>query len=176
MTAAITSIDEVVDLLRALRLPHMRNSAPDLLATAKAQRWEPAEAMRALLAEELGGRQRSSIRSPRKAAGFSHGKTFETWEDTASSIAAPTQRALRTLEWIDRHENLVVCGPSGSGKTHFLEGLGHAPKRGARSPIATAPTTPSAGPSAASGEPTSSSSTTSGCCRSALRQPRRSTA
>ena len=35
-------IDEVVDLLRALRLPHMRAAAPELLATAKAQRWEPA--------------------------------------------------------------------------------------------------------------------------------------
>ena len=45
-----TPIDEVVDLLRTLRLPHMRVAAPDLLATAKAQRWEPAEAMRALLA------------------------------------------------------------------------------------------------------------------------------
>ena len=33
---------------------------------------------------------------------------------------------MRTLEWIDRHENLVVCGPSGTGKSHFLEALGHA--------------------------------------------------
>ena len=57
-------IDEVVDLLRALRLPHMRAAAPELLATAKAQRWEPAEAMRALLTEELAGRQASSIRGP----------------------------------------------------------------------------------------------------------------
>jgi DNA replication protein DnaC len=30
------------------------------------------------------------------------------------------------LEWIDRHENLVVCGPSGTGKSHLLEALGHA--------------------------------------------------
>ena len=70
-------IDEVVDLLRALRLPHMRAAAPDLLATAKAQRWEPAEAMRALLTEELAGRQASSIRARRKAAGFPTGKTFD---------------------------------------------------------------------------------------------------
>ncbi|HVM09423.1 MAG TPA: IS21-like element helper ATPase IstB [Egibacteraceae bacterium] len=119
-------IDEVVDLLRELRLPHMRRNAPDLLATAKAQRWEPAEAVRALLAEELAGRQRSSIASRRKAAGFPTGKTFDAWEDSISSIPAPTQRSLKTLEWIDRHENLVVCGPSGTGKTHFLEALGHA--------------------------------------------------
>ena len=78
-------IDEVVDLLRALRLPHMRAAAPDLLATAKAQRWEPAEAMRALLAEELAGRQASSIRARRKAAGFPTGKTFDIWDETVSS-------------------------------------------------------------------------------------------
>ena len=119
-------INEVVDLLRALRLPHMRAAAPDLLATAKAQRWEPAEAMRALLTEELAGRQASSIRARRKAAGFPTGKTFDIWDEAVSSVPAPTQRALRTLEWIHRHENLVVCGPSGTGKTHFLEALGQA--------------------------------------------------
>ncbi|HEX9682799.1 MAG TPA: IS21-like element helper ATPase IstB [Acidimicrobiales bacterium] len=124
MTA--TPIDEVVDLLRSLRLPHMRQAAPELLTTAKAQRWEPAEAMRALLAEELAGRQASSVRSRRKAAGFPTGKTFDVWDQSVSSIPEPTQRALRTLEWVDRAENLVVCGPSGTGKTHFLEALGQA--------------------------------------------------
>ena len=119
-------IDEVVDLLRVLRLPHMRAAAPELLATAKAQRWEPAEAIRALLTEELAGRQASSVRARRKAAGFPTGKTFDASDETVSSIPAPTQRALRTLEWLHRHENLVVCGPSGTPKTHFLEALGQA--------------------------------------------------
>ncbi|MGS1130950.1 ATP-binding protein [Micrococcus luteus] len=32
--------------------------------------------------------------------------------------------SLRTLEWLSRRENLVVCGPSGTGKTFFLEALG----------------------------------------------------
>jgi DNA replication protein DnaC len=126
MTGQATSIDEVVDLLRTLRLPHMRRNAPDLLATAKAQRWEPAEAIRALLAEELAGRQRSSIAARRKAAGFPTGKTFDAWEPKLSSIAEPTQRSLRTLEWVRNAENLVVCGPSGTGKTHFCEALGQA--------------------------------------------------
>ena len=128
MTTATATVatDEVVELLRVLRLPHMRRHAPDVLATAKAQRWEPAEAVRALLAEELAGRQASSINTRRAAAGFPTGKTFDTWDEQVSSIPAPTQRSLATLEWIDRHENLVVCGPSGTGKSHLLEALGHA--------------------------------------------------
>ncbi len=125
MTAADPAL-EVVDLLKQLRLPHMRRTAAELLATAKAQRWEPAEAVRALLVEELTGRQRSSVAIRRRAAGFPTGKTFEVWDDDLSSIATPTLRSLRTLEWIGRRENLVVCGPSGTGKSFVLEALGHA--------------------------------------------------
>jgi DNA replication protein DnaC len=126
MSTATTTVDEVVDLLRQLRLPHMRRHAPEVLATAKAQRWEPAEALRALLTEEVAGRKASSINSRRKAAGFPTGKTFDTWDPAVSSIAEPTQRSLTTMEWIERNENLVVCGPSGTGKSHLLEALGHA--------------------------------------------------
>ncbi len=124
MTATDAAV-EVVDLLSKLRLPHMRASAAELLATAKAQRWEPAEAVRALLVEELTGRQRSSVAIRRRAAGFPTGKTFDVWDDDLSSIPTPTLRSLRTLEWVSRRENLVVCGPSGTGKSFVLEALGH---------------------------------------------------
>ena len=120
-------------LLRRMRLPYMRTAAPDILATARAQRWDPAEVVKALLIEEVTGRERSTLATRRTAAGFPTGKTFDAWQDTASSIPAPTQQALRTLEWVGRRENLVVCGPSGTGKTFFLEALGqHAVEQGLR--------------------------------------------
>jgi DNA replication protein DnaC len=115
---------ELDALLRRLRLPHIRRAAPEVLATARAQRWEPAEVLRTLLAEEAAGRERSSRATRRASAGFPTGKTFAAWDEQASSIPAPTQAALRTLEWVHRRENLVVCGPSGTGKTFFLEALG----------------------------------------------------
>jgi len=111
-------------LLRRLRLPHVRRHAPDVLATAKAQRWDPAEVLRVLLGEEVAGRDRSALATRRAAAAFPTGKTFDAWTPEASSIPAPTQAALRTLEWLRRRENLVVCGPSGTGKTFLLEALG----------------------------------------------------
>jgi DNA replication protein DnaC len=116
---------ELEALLRRMRLPHIRRAAPEVLATAKAQRWEPAEVLRVLLAEEVAGRDRSALATRRAAACFPTGKTFDAWDEHLSSIPAPTQLALRTLEWVGRHENLVICGPSGTGKTFLLEALGH---------------------------------------------------
>lgn len=116
---------EVEQLMRQLRLPHARAVAGDVLATARSQRWDPAEVIKALLTEEAAGRARSMLTTRRKAARFPTGKTFDVWDENASSIPLPTQHALRTLEWVGRRENLVVCGPAGTGKTFFLEALGH---------------------------------------------------
>ena len=125
--------EDVQALLHRLRLPHIRAHAPDVIATAKAQRWEPVEVLRALLIEEAAGRERSALATRRAAAAFPTGKTFDAWQPSASSIPAPTQQALRTLEWVHRRENLVVCGPSGTGKTFLLEALGqHAVEQGLR--------------------------------------------
>ena len=117
--------DELDRLLRRLRLPYVRKAAPEVIATATAQRWEHAEVLRVLLAEEAAGRDQATIRMRRRASGLPAGKTFDAWEPDRSAIPAKTQRALRTLEWIDRAEVLCVCGPSGTGKSHFVEALGH---------------------------------------------------
>jgi DNA replication protein DnaC len=125
-SAAPTPADEVDRLLRRLRLPYVRKAMPEVVATAKAQRWDPAEALRVLLEEEVAGRDRSMVAQRRARAGFPTGKTFESWKEADSSIPQATQRGLATLEWIERAESLCVCGPSGTGKSHFLEALGQA--------------------------------------------------
>ena len=118
--------DELTTVLRRMRLPYVRAAAPDVLATARAQRWDPAEVLRVLLVEEIAGRDAATRRQRRRAAGFPAGKTFESWRPDDSSITTATQQALQTLEWVGRAENLAVAGPSGTGKTHFVEALAHA--------------------------------------------------
>jgi hypothetical protein len=105
--------------MRRMRFPYMRTHAPDVLATAKAQRWDPAEVIKALILEEVTGRERSALRTRRTAAGFPTGKTFDAWQPTASSIPAPTQHpahhsgwlaALRVLHqrvWPRKHQRLM---------------------------------------------------------------------
>lgn len=118
--------DELTTVLKRMRLPYVRAAAPEVLATAKAQRWDPAEVLRVLLTEEIRGRDAATQRARRRAANFPTGKTFSSWREDDSSILVPTQAALRTLEWVGRAENLAVAGPSGTGKSHFVEALAHA--------------------------------------------------
>ena len=122
--AAPQALEEVLALTRRLRMPYLRKAAVDVLPTARAQRWDPAEVLRVLLVEEVTGRDQATLRLRRARANFPAGKTFAVFDETRCSIPAPTQAALRTLEWVDRHENLCVCGPSGTGKSHFCEALG----------------------------------------------------
>lgn len=82
-------------------------------------------ALKALLTEEVAGRQASSIKTRRKAAGFPTGKTFDTWDASTSSIPQPTQRSI--------HHPRVgqpgrTCGPltvesseSVAGSFHFFD-------------------------------------------------------
>jgi len=118
--------DELDRLLRRMRLPYLRKAAPDVLATARAQRWDPAEVLKVLITEEVVGRDAATRRLRRTTANFPTGKTLGSWRPEESTIPEATQNALVTLEWIGRAENLVIAGPSGTGKSHLTEGLAHA--------------------------------------------------
>jgi DNA replication protein DnaC len=128
MTTTMTAeaqVDELVGLCRRLRLPYIRHQVDDVVRTAKAQRWDPAETVRVLLQAEADGRDTATAENRRRRARFPTGKTFDTWTPARSSIPTATQAGLRTLEWVTRRENLVIAGPSGTGKSHFCEALGH---------------------------------------------------
>lgn len=126
-TASVPPLpEELLTALRRMRMPYLRAAAPEILATAKAQRWDPAEVLRVLMVEEIRGRDEATRRARRKAAGLPAGKTFDSWREQDSSIPPATQSGLATLEWVHRAENLAIAGPSGTGKTHFVEAIAHA--------------------------------------------------
>lgn len=118
------AVQNVIALMRTTRMPHARAVVADVLATVKAQRWDPTEVVRVLLEAEATGRNASMLATRRKRAGFPTGKTFDVWDEALSTLPAATTPFLRTLEWVRRRENLIACGPSGTGKTLLLEALG----------------------------------------------------
>lgn len=127
MTAAPPTLaPDLVAGLRRLKLAAMRQLAPELLVTAKTQRWAPEELLRTLVDAEIAARDASNARTRLKAAAFPVTKTLDDFDVTASSIPKATFDYLASLEWLRAPENVCLIGPAGTGKSHILVALGHA--------------------------------------------------
>jgi DNA replication protein DnaC len=114
------------DGLKRLKMAAMRRLAPELLVTAKTQRWNPEEFLRTLVEAEITARDESNTRTRMRQAAFPVVKTLEEFDVTSSSIPRATFDYLAWLEWIRAAENTCLIGPAGTGKSHLLVALGVA--------------------------------------------------
>ena len=112
--------------LRRLKLAAMRRLAPELLITARTQRWNPEEFLRTLIEAEISSRDESNARTRMRQASFPVTKRLEEFDVAASSIPTATFDYLASLEWIRAAENTCLIGPAGTGKSHVLVALGVA--------------------------------------------------
>src|SRR4051794_39884678 len=112
--------------LKRLKMAAMRRLAPELLVTAKTQRWKPEEFLRTLVEAEIAARDESNTRSRLRAAAFPVTKTLEEFDVAASSVPPATFDYLSSLEWIRAAENVCLIGPAGTGKSHLLVAVGVA--------------------------------------------------
>jgi DNA replication protein DnaC len=117
---------DMVAALKRLKLSRVRAIAPEVLRTAKTQRWAPEEVLRTLVEAEIAARDAANEANRLRAAGFPVTKTLEGFQRAHSSIPAATLDYLSSLEWIAGAENLCLIGPAGTGKSHLLVALGHA--------------------------------------------------
>ena len=130
MTAAAPPLaPDIAAGLRRLKLAAIRQLAPELLITAKTQRWAPEELLRTLIEAEITARDASNAATRMKTAAFPVIKTLEELDQSACSIPGPTLDYLASLEWITAKENLCLVGPPGTGKSHVLVALGVAAVR-----------------------------------------------
>lgn len=109
--------------LKRLKLAAMRAIAPELLQTAKTQRWTPEELLRTLVEAEIASRDRSNQQARLRAARIPVTKRLEEFDLSLSSIPQATFAYLSGLEWVRAKDNLCLVGPPGTGKTHLLLGL-----------------------------------------------------
>jgi len=117
---------DLTEGLKRLKMAAMRRLAPELLVTAKTQRWKPEEFLRTLVEAEIAARDASNAHTRLRQAAFPVTKTLAEFDVKASSIPAATFDYLASLEWIRATENLCLIGPAGTGKSHMLVALGHA--------------------------------------------------
>jgi DNA replication protein DnaC len=114
------------DGLKRLKMAAMRRLAPELLVTAKTQRWNPEEFLRTLVEAEITARDESNARTRMRQAAFPVVKRLEEFDVGSSSVPKATFDYLASLEWIRAAENCCLIGPAGTGKSHVLVALGVA--------------------------------------------------
>ena len=117
---------DLTEGLKRLKMAAMRQLAPELLVTAKTQRWKPEEFLRTLVEAEITARDASNARTRLRLGCFPVTKTLEEFDVAASSIPAATFDYLSSLEWVRAAENVCMIGPAGTGKSHILVALGIA--------------------------------------------------
>src|SRR5271166_7168403 len=84
--------------LRRLKLSTVRRLAPELMLTAKTQRWSPEDFLASLIEAEVGARDASNAAARLKAANFPVKKSFEDFDFSASSVPRATLDYLASLE------------------------------------------------------------------------------
>ena len=117
---------DLTEGLKRLKMAAMRRLAPELLVTAKTQRWNPEEFLRTLVEAEITARDASNARTRLRQAAFPVTKTLDEFDVAASSIPPATFDYLASLEWVRAAENVCLIGPAGTGKSHILVALGIA--------------------------------------------------
>ena len=128
MTAAPPPLaPDLVAGLKRLKLSPVRALAPEVLRTAKTQRWAPEELLRTLVEAEIAGRDEANEAHPPAGGGLSGDKDPGGLRASpTSSIPAPRSTTSPRWSGSPRAENLCLVGPAGTGKSHLLVALGHA--------------------------------------------------
>ena len=81
-------------------LARVRRLAPELLVTARTQRWNPEELLRTLVEAEITARDESNARTRMRSAAFPVIKSLTEFDLASSSIPRATFDYLASLEWI----------------------------------------------------------------------------
>lgn len=111
---------------KVLRLPTVAQVVGESLSLAERENWTPATLLSYLFEQELAGRQQRRIERLMKQSHLPEGKTLATFDD--SRLPLRLRRLLpqlRSGDFVNRADNILIFGLPGTGKTHVAAGLGH---------------------------------------------------
>lgn len=116
----------LVQGLRELRMPGIRNSFPEMAALARQESLSFERFLLALVEQEQQSRTNHRNQRFLRASDLPREKTLDQFDRTR--LPAPINHQLSTLlegGFLDRNENVLALGPPGTGKTHLLCALGN---------------------------------------------------
>lgn len=111
--------------LKELRLPTFRELYPRVAEQAARENWTHPQFLAELTRHECQARHQNRIERLLKTSNLLTGKTWEQFQWSRLPLHITQQfETLKSGNFLDRHDNLLIFGAPGSGKTNLLSALG----------------------------------------------------
>jgi DNA replication protein DnaC len=122
----MSAIDELVPLLKKLRLSGVLQSLELRLQQAREDSLPCEEFLFRLLSDEVERRDGKQLEQRVRRANFEHDKTLEDF-DFHFNPNVPKARVidLATCSFVEKRQSVLLLGPAGVGKSHIAQALGH---------------------------------------------------
>ena len=130
----MSTTTEPKPLLKRLKLGQMLNTLPERLALARRDQLDHAAFLQILLADEVSRRDERRMELQLQKAGFEDICRLEDFDWTAEiRMDRSLLDAAFSLDFLSRHEHVILVGPVGVGKSFLAQALGYAAVRAGNS-------------------------------------------
>ena len=126
----MTRITELTPLLKRLQLGPMAATLPERIALARRDQLDYASFLEIILSDEVNRRTHRRIELRLSNAGFEETCRLEDFDWSASiTLDRRLLDAVFSLEFLDKHEHVLLVGPAGVGKSFQAQALGYSAVR-----------------------------------------------
>ena len=126
----MTRTTELTPLLKRLQLGPMADTLSERIALARREQLDYASFLEIILSDEINRRAHRRIELRLKNAGFEEICRLEDFDWTASiALDRRLLDAVFSLEFLDKHEHVLLVGPAGVGKSFMAQALGYSAVR-----------------------------------------------
>ena len=131
----MTRTTELTPLLKSLKLGALAATLPERIALARREQLDYASFLEIILSDEVNRRAHRRTELRLHNAGFEETCRLEDFDWSASiTLDRRLLDAVFSLEFLDRHEHVLLVGPAGVGKSFFAQALGYAAVRAGSGP------------------------------------------
>ena len=126
----MTRTTDLTPLLKRLQLGPMAATLPERIALARREQLDYASFLEIILSDEVNRRAHRRIELRLQGAGFAETCRLEDFDWSASiTLDRRLLDAVFSMEFLDKHEHVVLVGPAGVGKSFLAQALGYAAVR-----------------------------------------------